>query len=373
MTGPIAILGGGQLGRMLGLAGAPLGQSFRFLDENQGAPASMVGEMIVAPYDDQDALARLCDGAQVCTYEFENVPADTAAFIAERIPVYPPPKALEVAQDRLLERRLFADLGIPAPDFCTIDSVEELRAAFADDDSPRLLKARRLGYDGKGQFLLSGAKEAERALDAIGHVPAILDGFVEFEREVSILAVRGRVGSDEERTAFYPLTHNIHRGGILRVSRAPDPDVTPDVEALAQDYARRILDALDYVGVLAVEFFWVRGPDGSAQLLANEIAPRVHNSGHWTIEGAETSQFENHLRAVGGLPLGPTHAVGASAMVNIIGDLPRTEAVLAVPGAHLHLYGKEPRPLRKIGHVTLRADSAVEVERLLERFTRIIG
>lgn len=369
----VAILGGGQLGRMLGLAGVPLGLQCRFLDPNPNAGAAQVGELLVGAYDDEAQLTKLCESAEVCTYEFENVPASVANFVEQRRPIFPPPKALEVAQDRKKERELFAELGIPTPPWVHIDTETELAAAAASRPLPALLKARRFGYDGKGQFLLCDQAEVGRAFAAIGKVPALLDGFVDFEREVSILACRGREVNGGNELAFYPLTHNIHRGGILRVSRAPETGVSDELQALAQDYATRVLEALDYVGVLAMEFFVVRGQDGKEMLMANEIAPRVHNSGHWTIEGAETSQFENHLRAVTGLPLGPCEAVGASAMVNIVGDLPSTEAVLSIPGAHLHLYGKEPRPLRKIGHVTLRGETAEAVDLLLERFTRIIG
>ena len=313
----VGCIGGGQLGRMLALAGIPLGLSFRFLDPSPDAPAAAVGELLVGAYDDPDLLDRLADGADAVTYEFENVPVEAA----RRVGAVPGAAALEAAQDRLVEKRLFRRLGIPtAP-------IDEEVTEF-----PALLKTRRLGYDGKGQQLVE-----TRPGPGTGHV---LEGLVPFERELSLLAVRGRSGE----TRFYPLIENVHEGGILRTSRAPAADAP---QALAEEYAGRLLDELGYVGVLALELFEVGG-----ELIANELAPRVHNTGHWTIEGAATSQFENHLRAVLGLPLGPTDSK-PSWMVNLIGSAPRADDVLRVPGAHLHLYGKEPRPERKLGHVTL--------------------
>ncbi len=323
----VGVIGGGQLGRMLALAGVPLGLSFRFLDPSPDAPAAEVGELLVGVYDDPALLDRLADGAAVVTYEFENVPVEAA----RRVGALPGPAALEAAQDRLVEKQLFRRLGIPtAP-------IDDEVTVF-----PALLKTRRLGYDGKGQRLV----ETRPGSDP-GHV---LEGLVPFERELSLLAVRGRNGE----TRFYPLVENVHAEGILRSSRAPAADAP---QALAEDYATRILDELGYVGVLALELF-----DTGGELVANELAPRVHNTGHWTIEGAATSQFENHLRAVLGLPLGSTEARGPSLMLNVLGNPPDTSAVLALPGAHLHLYGKEPRPGRKLGHMTL-LDPTKETER----------
>ena len=313
----VGVIGGGQLGRMLALAGIPLGLSFRFLDPSADAPAAEVGELLVGEYDDPELLDRLADGAAAVTYEFENVPVAAAT----RAGAIPAPAALEASQDRLVEKQLFRRLGIPTPKLD--DEVDEF---------PAILKTRRLGYDGKGQRLV----EAWEGPDA-GHV---LEERVPFDRELSLLAVRGADGD----TRFYPLVENVHEGGILRTSRAPALDAP---QAEAEEYATRLLDELGYVGVLALELFDVGG-----RLLANEFAPRVHNTGHWTIEGAATSQFENHLRAVLGLPLGPTES-RAAAMFNLIGSVPPAVDVLAVPGAHLHLYGKEPRSGRKLGHVTL--------------------
>ena len=313
----VGVIGGGQLGRMLALAGIPLGLSFRFLDPAADAPGGEVGELLVGAYNDPELLDRLADGTAAVTYEFENVPVESA----RRVRAVPDAVALDAARDRLVEKQLFRKLGIP-----TVRIDDEV------ETYPALLKSRFLGYDGKGQRLVETWP---------GTVPGhVLEERVSFDRELSLLAVRGRDGD----TRFWPLVENVHEGGILRTSRAPAADAP---QAEAEEYGTRLLDALGYVGVLALELFDVGGT-----LLANEFAPRVHNTGHWTIEGAATSQFENHLRAILGLPLGSTES-RASLLVNLIGTVPPTEAVLAIPGAHLHLYGKEPRPGRKLGHVTL--------------------
>ena len=313
----VGVIGGGQLGRMLALAGIPLGLSFRFLDPAADAPAGEVGELLVGAYDDPDLLDRLADGAAAVTYEFENVPVEAA----RRVGAIPGAAALEASQDRLVEKQLFRRLGIP-----TVRIDDEVEAF------PALLKTRRLGYDGKGQRLVETWE---------GPGPHhVLEERVSFDRELSLIAVRGRDGD----TRCWPLVENVHEGGILRTSRAPAAN---GPQAEAEDYAKRLLDELGYVGVLALELFDVGGT-----LLANEFAPRVHNTGHWTIEGAATSQFENHLRAILGLPLGSTESL-PSLLVNLIGSVPSNEEVLRIPGAHLHLYGKEPRPGRKLGHITL--------------------
>jgi 5-(carboxyamino)imidazole ribonucleotide synthase len=328
----VGVVGGGQLGRMLALAGIPLGLSFRFLDPAADAPAGEVGELLVGAYDDPALLDRLADGAAVVTYEFENVPVEAA----RRVGAVPGARALEAAQDRLVEKQLFRRLGIPTARID--DEVETF---------PAILKTRRLGYDGKGQRLVETRPGSDPG--------QVLEERVPFDRELSLLAVRGRDGD----TRFYPLVENVHGDGILRSSRVPAADAP---QAQAEEYGTRLLDELGYVGVLALELFDVGG-----ELLANELAPRVHNTGHWTIEGAVTSQFENHLRAILGLPLGST-ASRPSLLLNLIGDTPEPEQVLAVPGAHLHLYGKEPRPGRKLGHVTLvdpGPTSEDEVRRLL--------
>jgi 5-(carboxyamino)imidazole ribonucleotide synthase len=334
----VGVIGGGQLGRMLALAGLPLGLRFRFLDPASDACAGGVGELLVGSYNDPVLLERLADGAAAVTYEFENVPVDAA----RRVGALPSARALELSQDRLTEKELFRRLGIPTARF----------GSLAETGLPALVKTRRLGYDGRGQRLVR-AEEPLRAGELAEEV-------VPFARELSLLAVRGRDGA----TAFYPLVENVHEKGILRLSRAPAADAP---QAEAEGYGRRLLDELDYVGVLALELFEVDG-----RLLANELAPRVHNTGHWTIEGAETSQFENHLRSVLGLPLGSTAARSPCAMVNLIGNVPPLEELLALPGAHVHLYGKDSRPGRKVGHVTLvGAEDAVVAEAL--RLARAAG
>ncbi|MGH7277934.1 MAG: 5-(carboxyamino)imidazole ribonucleotide synthase [Candidatus Rokuibacteriota bacterium] len=358
----VGILGGGQLGRMLALAGYPLGLTFRCLDPAPDAPAGQLAELLVGDYGDASALARFAAGLDAVTYEFENVPVAAARRLAERLPLHPSVAALETAQDRLAEKTLFQRLDIPTAPFVAVDDRAGLDAAVARLGLPAVLKTRRFGYDGKGQVVLRVPGDTVAAWDVLGAQALILEPFVEFRREVSVLGVAGRDGE----ARFYPLVENTHRDGILRTSLAPAPGAAPGPQALAEAHATRILAELGYVGVLAIEFFEVEG-----RLLANEMAPRVHNSGHWTIEGAETSQFENHLRAVLGLPLGGTAARGTSLMLNLVGTVPDTAAVLAVPGAHLHLYGKEPRAGRKLGHITVRVDSAEELARARERLVAV--
>jgi 5-(carboxyamino)imidazole ribonucleotide synthase len=352
----VGVLGAGQLGRMLALAGYPLGLRFRFLDPSPEAPAGAVAERCVAPFDDPARLDRFAQGLDVLTYEFENVPVELPRALSRTLPVYPPPAALEASQDRLHKKELFRRLGLPTAPFFAVQTREEFDEARAALGGPGILKTRRFGYDGKGQRLVRTPEEAAKAWAALGGVPLILERVVAFDRELSVLAVRGRDG----QTAIYPLVENHHAGGILRLSRAPAPGLTPALQAQGEDCARRVLEALDYVGVLAIEFF-----EQGGRLIANEMAPRVHNSGHWSIEGAETSQFENHLRAILGLPLGSTAVPGPCAMVNLIGTQPRSADVLRVTGAHLHLYGKTPRPARKLGHVTVRGANPAAVEERL--------
>ena len=357
----VGILGGGQLARMLALSGAPLGLRFLVLDSTADACAAQFAPLLQADYRDRDALARFAERVDVATFDFENVPAESAQWLADRVPVFPNPRALAVAQDRLAEKTLFRDLGIAVPDFAAVATRAELGAAIAAIGTPCILKTRRLGYDGKGQFRLRAPADADAAWDALGAqagtVGLILEGFVAFERELSVVAVRGRDG--ELKT--WPLTENWHESGILAASLAPArADAT--LQARALDAARRVAEALDYVGVFALELFLRDG-----ELVANEMAPRVHNSGHWTIEGAQTSQFQNHLRAVLGLPLGDTGAIGHSTMLNWIGAMPDAAPVLREAGGHWHDYGKSPRDGRKVGHATLRADSPAALAAALER------
>ena len=352
----IGILGGGQLGYMLALAGYPLDFHFRFLDPSPQAPVGRIAARVTAEYTDFDALEKFAHGLALVTYEFENVPVEAVRFLQKSVPVYPPPQALETAQDRRSEKALFQKLKIPTTEFSSIDSTNDLENAVRKIGLPAVLKTCRLGYDGKGQWVLRTREDVQRAKTEIPAAPLILEKFVKFSRELSILAVRARSGE----TAFYPLVENHHRGGILRLSLAPAPHLADSLQREAEAAARRVLEALDYVGVLAIELFECDG-----RLLANEMAPRVHNSGHWSIEGAVTSQFENHLRAVTGLPLGETRTLGHSAMLNLIGELPDAADVLAVPDAHLHVYGKSLRPGRKVGHLTLRANTETQLAQRL--------
>ncbi|HEY1422974.1 MAG TPA: 5-(carboxyamino)imidazole ribonucleotide synthase [Candidatus Acidoferrum sp.] len=344
----IGILGGGQLGYMLALAGYPLDFHFRFLDPSPQAPVGRIASRVTAEYTDFDVLEKFAHGLSLVTYEFENVPVEAARFLQKLVPVYPPPQALEAAQDRLNEKSLFQKLGISTTEFAVVNSANELESAVQKIGLPAVLKTCRMGYDGKGQWVLRTREDVERVKKELPATQLVLEKFVNFSRELSILAVRARSGE----TAFYPLVENHHRDGILRLSLAPAPHLRAQLQRDAEDAARRVLEALDYVGVLAIELFECDG-----RLLANEMAPRVHNSGHWTIEGAVTSQFENHLRAVAGLPLGETRTLGHSAMLNLIGELPDPQELLLVPDVHLHIYGKALRPGRKVGHVTLRAES----------------
>ena len=358
----VGILGAGQLGRMLALAGYPLGLDFVFLDPKAGAPAGLIAKQIVAPWDDPEALDAMAH-VDVVSYEFESVPDVAARTLAEHVPVWPPPAALYVAQDRLREKETFRELGIDTAPFAAVESEAELRQAIKGIGVPAVLKTRRFGYDGKGQFVLRSTEDVPKAWSAIGGVPLLLEGFVEFSRELSILGVRGQRGE----TAFYPLVENEHERGILRTSRAPAPNVPVELQQRAEAISGRLLEHLGYVGVLALELFDVGG-----RLFANEIAPRVHNSGHWTIEGARTSQFENHLRAVVGLPLGDPGALGPAAMVNLLGRIPEPAALLAVEDLHLHDYRKAPRPDRKVGHVTVRAPDFAELERRVAQVNALL-
>ena len=354
----IGILGGGQLGYMLALAGYPLDFHFRFLDPSPQAPVGRVASRVTAEYTDFEALEKFAHGLALVTYEFENVPVEALRFLQKLVPVYPSAQALETAQDRRSEKLLFQKLGIPTTKSAVINSAGELHQTVKKIGLPAILKTCRLGYDGKGQWVLRTGEDVERVKNEIPSAPLILEEFVKFSRELSILAVRARNGE----TAFYRLVENHHRDGILRLSLAPAPRLTEALQREAEAAARRVLESLDYVGVLAIELFECNG-----RLLANEMAPRVHNSGHWTIEGAVTSQFENHLRAVSGLPPGDTRTLGFSAMLNLIGELPDSNELLSVPGAHLHLYGKSLRSGRKVGHVTVRADSNEQLQQRLRQ------
>jgi 5-(carboxyamino)imidazole ribonucleotide synthase len=357
----IGVIGAGQLGRMLAEAGHPLGLEFRFYDRVADTPGGQVAPIVTGEFDDHRRLAEFADGCDVITFDWENVPVESLHPLTQQVPVYPRPDILAIAQDRLLEKTLFRELGIPTPPFKAVDSRADLDQALAEIGAPGILKTRRLGYDGKGQARIMKRAAADAAFQSLSGSALIYEGFVRFSREVSMIAVRNVAG----KTAFYPLSENAHASGILDETRAPAR--LPALERQAQRHVGALLERFDYVGVLAVEFFVENG-----RLLANEMAPRVHNSGHWTIEGAVSSQFENHLRAIAGLPLGSTEARGYSGMVNFVGSMPTRERALAMPGVHLHDYGKrEARPGRKLGHATVVADSARARDAALLRARRL--
>jgi 5-(carboxyamino)imidazole ribonucleotide synthase len=356
----IGIIGAGQLGRMLALSGYPLGLRFVFLDQSTDAPGAQVGKIIPGAFDDPKGLKALAAETDVITFDVENVPVEAVRDIAESKPFWPPVDALGTSQDRLYEKTLFRKLGIPTAPFAPVDSFADLQAAAQKIGIPGVLKTRRLGYDGRGQFYIKGADQLTAAWEALGQVPLIYEGFVDFSREVSLIAVRSTRGEMK----FYPLSANTHREGILRHTIAPYRNAS--LQRQAESHLKRVMKHFKYAGVLTIEFFVKRG-----QLIANEMAPRVHNSGHWTIEGAQTSQFENHIRAIVGLPLGSTAPVGHSAMINFIGTIPEPGNILRMSGVHFHSYGKEPRPNRKLGHCTITAASAATRDRALKQLLRL--
>jgi 5-(carboxyamino)imidazole ribonucleotide synthase len=349
---------------MLALAGCPLGMQFRFLDPDRDAPARQLGEHVVAPFDDDAALDAFADALDVVTYEFENVPVSSARRLAERVPVYPPPAALEVTQDRLAEKRFLAAAGFRVARHAAVDTLADLTDALRAIGLPAVLKTRRMGYDGKGQFVIRESGDAAGAFEALGQSNLILEEFVTFDRELSLVAARSHVGA----LACYPLVENLHRDGVLRETRAPASMLTAQLQADAQAGAERVMAPLEYVGCLAVEFFQC-----GDQLVANELAPRVHNTGHWTIDGAVTSQFENHLRAIAGLPLGVPSSTEPTLMFNIIGAFPDLERLLEDRGARVHDYGKAPRPGRKLGHVTIVDDDSERLEQRAERVRALLA
>ncbi len=367
MTRRVGILGGGQLARMMALAGLPLGLRFSLLDPAPDACAGQFAPLRAADWNDTQALAAFAESIDIATFDFENVPAASLDVLAARVPAWPGRDALATAQDRLVEKTRFNALGIPTPGFMAVDDRAGLDAAARALGLPAILKTRRLGYDGKGQFRLRGEADLDAAWGALGEqaprVGLLLEAFVPFRRELSVVAVRSRTGE----FAAWPITENWHVEGVLSASLAP-ADVPEPLAREAIGHARRLAESLDYVGVFALELF-----DAGDRLLANEMAPRVHNSGHWTIEGARTSQFENHLRAILGWPLGDTGARGVSCMLNFLGEVPEATAALAVPGLHLHDYGKAPRAGRKVGHATLCADPAEELVQRLERAGQALG
>ena len=340
----VGIVGGGQLGRMLALAGYPLGVDFLCLDPSPEAPAGQVAPLLRGAFTDRKLLARLARQCEVLTFDWENVSVASLSAVQRlhRARICPPIAALAAGQDRVAEKRLFERLKIPTTRWRAVGSHGELTRAIAVVGLPGVLKTRRLGYDGKGQAVVRTRADAGHAWAQLGHVPLLYEEYVPFDCEVSIIGARSVSGE----VAVYPLCGNVHGAGILRLTVAPFGPAR--WQGLASQYLRRALAHLRYTGILTIEFFVRRG-----RLIANEMAPRVHNSGHWSIEGATTSQFENHLRAILDLPLGATHPRGFSAMINLIGELPPRGAVLALEGVHLHDYGKQPRPGRKVGHCTI--------------------
>ena len=352
----IGILGSGQLGRMIALAGYPLGFSFRFYDEKPGTPCAGLGEMHTGAWSDSARLAEFAGGCSAVTYEFENVPCGAAHALAQIVPVYPPPQALEVSQDRLTEKEFLRSLGIATPQFCAASSEAELLVAAKTMGFPCVVKTRRFGYDGKGQYVLKDEATIREAWQLLGPAALIVEEFIHFDRELSIIGVRSITG--EIRS--YPLIHNIHRAGILRRSEIPAPNLANELDQRARALVSTVLNQLQYVGVLTIELF-----ERSGELMANEMAPRVHNSGHATIEASVTSQFENHVRAVAGLSLGSTEMrVDSAVMLNLIGTSPTIESLAAIEGAKVHLYDKSAAPGRKVGHVTVLSSSGTVEKRV---------
>lgn len=338
----VGIVGAGQLGRMLALAGYPLGLDFLFLDRSQETPGGRVAPILCGEFTDRSLLARLASRVEVITFDWENISVDALRGLGRVTRICPPVAALAAAQDRVSEKRLFERLGIPTTRWRSVETRGQLARAMREIGLPAVLKTRRLGYDGKGQAVLRTADDAERAWRELGSAALLYEEWIPFDHEVSIIGARSRRGE----IAVYPLNGNVHAQGILRLTRAPFGSAR--LQQLAARHLKSILTHFRYVGVLTIEFFAL-----GERLLANEMAPRVHNSGHWTIEGAVTSQFENHLRAILDLPLGSTRALGHCAMINLIGGMPRRARILAEPGLHLHDYAKEPRPGRKLGHCTV--------------------
>jgi len=357
----VGIVGAGQLGRMLALAGYPIGVRCLFLDRSDDTPGAQVAPSLIGELEDPGLLAQLAARSDVVTFDWENISGAALEPLEKITRVRPPRAALQASQDRLAEKALFTRLKIPVAAHAALGTLEELQRAVKKIGLPGVLKTRRLGYDGKGQFVLRAPADVERAWNAIGGADLIYEKFQNFSREVSLIGARSAAG----RTVFYPLSANTHGGGILRYSVAPFSNAA--LERAARIYLQRVMNALDYIGVLTIEFFVVKG-----RLVANEMAPRVHNSGHWSIEGCVTSQFENHLRAVCDMPLGSTRALGATAMINFLGVMPQRERLLAIDGLAYHDYGKTPRPGRKLGHCTILKRSAKERDAALANTLKLI-
>jgi 5-(carboxyamino)imidazole ribonucleotide synthase len=352
----VGVVGAGQLGRMLALAGYPLGLDFLFLDPAAAAPAGQVAPLLTGAFTDRRLLTQLAKRCEVVTLDWENISVEALRALRGKTRICPPIPAIAAAQDRVSEKRLFEQLRIPTTRWRAVSSRSQLERAVREIGLPGVIKTRRMGYDGKGQAVVRTARDVDTAWRELGAVPLLYEELIPFDCEVSIIGARSVSGE----IAVYPLNGNVHSQGILRLTRAPFG--LPRWHRLAADYLGRVLRRFRYTGILTIEFF-VR----SGRLIANEMAPRVHNSGHWTIEGAVTSQFENHVRAILNLPLGSTRAVGYSAMLNFIGNMPPRSRTLATPGLHLHDYGKQPRPGRKVGHCTVVEATAAARDRRARR------
>jgi len=356
----IAFLGGGQLAMMMADAGQLLGDSFSFLDPNADSCAGKSGDLLVADYSDPAALSQLAATADIASYEFENVDVEAVLQLQEKLPVYPGVDALKACQDRLAEKQLLQQLDIPLADFAEVNSRIDLLAAIGKIGYPAVLKTRRMGYDGKGQVLLKVPEDLERAWHKLGDYPLILEAFVDFNNEGSMIAARAQNGD----IVYYPMSWNIHLQGVLAVSFSPW--YAAELQQQAEALVRRILEHFNYVGVLTLELFNCDG-----HLVANEIAPRVHNSGHLTIEGSACSQFENHIRAISGRTLGSTQSQQVSVMLNWLGEIPDHGQLLELPGIYLHDYGKQARPGRKLGHTTICAENWDDMRHKLNAFSKV--
>lgn len=358
----IGILGAGQLGRMLALAGYPIGASFSFYDTS-GAPSAGIGDITIDQSSSREKLQSFLNNVDLVTYEFENIPLELTQRVETSKPLYPSSESIRVCQNRVEEKKLFAQLGIPAAPYRTASSAKELKQAALELGCPVVAKSVTDGYDGKGQAILHAPDDALTAWESIGHPSLIVESFVHFDREVSIIAVRSRSGD----VAFYPIAENVHRDGILRYSIAPAPQLSAELQSMAELYIKDLLNELGHVGVLTLELFVT-----TTGLIANEMAPRVHNSGHWSMDGAPCSQFENHIRAIAGLPLGDTSASRPTCMINIVGSSGDIIDLLKLPYVNLHLYDKEERPGRKIGHINILADSYKELVWRVENTVQFI-
>jgi len=361
----LGIIGGGQLGRMLAHAAQRLGIDVTILDPKENCSAGQVARQIVGAYDDVEKLRELAAVSDAITYEFENVPIEPLAALDGKIPLRPSPRGLAAAQDRLTEKTLFRSVGMQTADFAAIDSLNDLERECATLNGACILKTRRFGYDGKGQARIDTQQDIQGAWDDLkDNGPLILEKRIDFKRELAIIAARDADGNE----ALYPVTQTHHRNGILHRTLAPAPVLTDEIEQQARTYVDKLLKQLDYVGVLALELF--ETDDG---LLANEFAPRVHNSGHWTIEGTTCSQFENQVRAVMGLPLGAPTLRGPTGMLNLIGNVPPRAPILSAPDTALHLYGKSGRAGRKIGHITVTASTQDDVTKRVDAIEKIVA